>query len=397
MIPKADILERAQLERLQPTTIEKDYVLGWVLYGIAQDELLSQWVFKGGTCLKKCCFETYRFSEDLDFTIPAEQRLDASAIRDGLERVSRWVEAEAGIEFPRERLVVEKNPKGESAYQARATYSGPLRMKRSSLQKIKFDLTQDELLADKPSLRTVHHPYRDAKVPPPQVQTYSIEELLAEKSRALYQRQGRARDVYDVVHLSRNFRDDIDAPHAARLAAAKFAFKGLPTPTVDVIFARIELEVLAANWEDQLAHQIPLLPPVSAFVDELKEALGWWLEPAAALPVPAPVAGGKGERLEPRALFSPFGVALRTDSPHLANIRFAGRNRTLLRITYHDGERLVEPYSLRTRTTGNLLFYAHQRTKNGQVEAGTRAFNVGEIQRTDVTDIPFSPRFKVEL
>jgi predicted nucleotidyltransferase component of viral defense system len=26
-------------------------------------------VFKGGTCLKKCFFETYRFSEDLDFTI----------------------------------------------------------------------------------------------------------------------------------------------------------------------------------------------------------------------------------------------------------------------------------------------------------------------------------------
>ncbi len=27
------------------------------------------WVFKGGTCLKKCYIETYRFSEDLDFTV----------------------------------------------------------------------------------------------------------------------------------------------------------------------------------------------------------------------------------------------------------------------------------------------------------------------------------------
>jgi len=27
------------------------------------------WAFKGGTCLKKCYFETYRFSEDLDFTL----------------------------------------------------------------------------------------------------------------------------------------------------------------------------------------------------------------------------------------------------------------------------------------------------------------------------------------
>jgi hypothetical protein len=31
--------------------------------------LSNQWVFKGGTCLKKCYIETYRFSEDLDFTV----------------------------------------------------------------------------------------------------------------------------------------------------------------------------------------------------------------------------------------------------------------------------------------------------------------------------------------
>lgn len=34
----------------------------------AHGELGESWVFKGGTCLKKCYFETYRFSEDLDFT-----------------------------------------------------------------------------------------------------------------------------------------------------------------------------------------------------------------------------------------------------------------------------------------------------------------------------------------
>jgi len=55
---------------LAPNIVEKDYVLGWVLAGISNhEELGSNWVFKGGTCLKKCYFETYRFSEDLDFTI----------------------------------------------------------------------------------------------------------------------------------------------------------------------------------------------------------------------------------------------------------------------------------------------------------------------------------------
>jgi predicted nucleotidyltransferase component of viral defense system len=50
--------------------VEKDYVLGWILAGMyGHEELAESWVFKGGTCLKKCYFETYRFSEDLDFTL----------------------------------------------------------------------------------------------------------------------------------------------------------------------------------------------------------------------------------------------------------------------------------------------------------------------------------------
>jgi predicted nucleotidyltransferase component of viral defense system len=62
---------------LRPNVVEKDYVLGWLLAAInANEALTSSWVFKGGTCLKKCYFETYRFSEDLDFTLTDEAHLD---------------------------------------------------------------------------------------------------------------------------------------------------------------------------------------------------------------------------------------------------------------------------------------------------------------------------------
>jgi predicted nucleotidyltransferase component of viral defense system len=40
---------------LNANVIEKDYVLGWMLAGISHhSELGLSWVFKGGTCLKKC-------------------------------------------------------------------------------------------------------------------------------------------------------------------------------------------------------------------------------------------------------------------------------------------------------------------------------------------------------
>lgn len=73
MIDRREILAIAAQTSLTPHVVEKDYVLGWLLAGIfAHEELAESWIFKGGTCLKKCFFETYRFSEDLDFTLRDE-------------------------------------------------------------------------------------------------------------------------------------------------------------------------------------------------------------------------------------------------------------------------------------------------------------------------------------
>jgi predicted nucleotidyltransferase component of viral defense system len=70
LIDRGEILAVATDLGLAPEIVEKDYVLGWLLKGIFSHEALARaWTFKGGRCLKKCYFETYRFSEDLDFTL----------------------------------------------------------------------------------------------------------------------------------------------------------------------------------------------------------------------------------------------------------------------------------------------------------------------------------------
>ena len=71
MIPRPrDLFDLRAEWSLDVGVIEKDYVLGWLLAGIANHpDLAATWVFKGGTCLRKCYYETYRFSEDLDFTV----------------------------------------------------------------------------------------------------------------------------------------------------------------------------------------------------------------------------------------------------------------------------------------------------------------------------------------
>lgn len=95
MITRSVLAERVREWGLRDDVVEKDYVLGWLLWGIgAEKSLGDSWVFKGGTCLKKCYIETYRFSEDLDFTVLPDGPIapeDVAADRRGVERRERCV------------------------------------------------------------------------------------------------------------------------------------------------------------------------------------------------------------------------------------------------------------------------------------------------------------------
>ncbi len=67
VIAKQELMRLRGEWQLDVGVIEKDYVLGWVLAAIsAESALADTWIFKGGTCLRKCYYETYRFSEDLE-------------------------------------------------------------------------------------------------------------------------------------------------------------------------------------------------------------------------------------------------------------------------------------------------------------------------------------------
>jgi Nucleotidyl transferase AbiEii toxin, Type IV TA system len=129
MIPKNEILELATQVNLQPHVVEKDYVLGWLLAGIYQHpELRDAWVFKGGTCLKKCYFETYRFSEDLDFTVRDPSHINKDFLHRTFTDIGAWVYDQSGIEIPSERLDFEifTNPRGIDACLGRIYYRGPV-------------------------------------------------------------------------------------------------------------------------------------------------------------------------------------------------------------------------------------------------------------------------------
>lgn len=414
MIPKAELLAVAEETGLLPTTVEKDYAVGWVLFAIAAHEDLGRWYFKGGTCLKKCFFDTYRFSEDLDFTVPSDGPYDAGSIRASLLAVAEWVRDRTGIEFPAEGVEVQEsvNKRGQTTYEARMTFVGPLRLARAQRQRIRLDLTRDEIVVEAPESHEVFHGYSDTPDPTPRVRCYSLNEILAEKVRALFERSGRARDVYDVVNVGRNLRAELTPGQIRSLMAKKFAFKNLDVPSPDTILARVDPDVLGSDWVNALRHQLPVLPPAGEFLGGLREVLDWLLGVVPLGPALVPVPGGRDEAPVPpvrftrplaaralgRGALAPAGIWPESVyGSRMDRVRYAARNRLLARVAYHGVPRLVEPYSLRMPKTGNLLLYVFEVERGFDPGEGIKAFKVAELGDVQVTDVPFQPRFLVEL
>src|SRR5699024_9145767 len=97
MIYQKEIREKANAWKVTPNTVDKDYVLGHFLYCFFNFQNNKDlFVFKGGTCLRKCYFPDYRFSEDLDFTL-LDESFDLK--EKWLLKIAKMCTEQSGIQF----------------------------------------------------------------------------------------------------------------------------------------------------------------------------------------------------------------------------------------------------------------------------------------------------------
>lgn len=389
MIDKREILEAASSFSLLPNVVEKDYVLGWILAGIsAHDEIAERWVFKGGTCLKKCYFETYRFSEDLDFTLRDETHVDEEFLKSVFEEVVAWVSEQSGLNIPADQIEFDiyENPRGKPNCQGKIAYRGPVSPTSGGWPKIKLDLTADEKLVLPSVRREVFHPYSDKPEGGIWANCYAYEEAFGEKLRALGERT-RPRDLYDVVNLYRHTDSRPTATVLLEVLRQKCNHKAIPVPT----FASLQSHRLAleAMWSDMLKHQLPVLPPLNDFWDALPEIFAW-MTSSAPVPQRAIIQHGAGE-MPIRTRMLPMAVPLSSRST-LEIIRFAAANHLCVDLTYDHSVRRIEPYSLRQTAEGYFVLHAI-RNDSGE----HRSYRVDRMQGATVTAQVFNPRYAVEL
>lgn len=262
MIKPGEIQQKAREVGVRDQQIEKDYVLSWILKGVAQHQKLSKAiVFKGGTVLKKIYFEDYRFSEDLDFTL-LDNEITNEQIFAWFKEAFEYVREEANIPLE----IIDNNEHEDGGINFYISYVGPLGGQGSN-KKVKIDISRSEKLEFEPVLKTAIESYTD--VDSYQILCYPLEEVLVEKMRSVMQRM-EARDFYDIWYLLEIHEMDVDFytnEFQKKCASKKLNSSDFPKKLVE------RLPQYKGRWKTSMSEQIKDLPDFDQVVREVQRHL----------------------------------------------------------------------------------------------------------------------------
>lgn len=245
MITKAEIVEISKKEKLPLGTVEKDFILTYVLKKIYESELKNKLVFKGGTALHKFYLH-HRISVDLDFT-----ELEKININD-LKKIIEDKEINSRI-----KEIVKTNS------------STKIVLSYFSILEYKNNIILDISKREKPLLKLVVKKLKSPYFKEIKILTFQLEELVAEKIRALVQRN-KPRDYLDVYyalkHKKINLKKVINiAKKKLKIVKDKFS--------MDRITNKDKLALVRSLWEQDLRELLPDIPDFSKVIALLKDKL----------------------------------------------------------------------------------------------------------------------------
>ncbi|MCU0798470.1 MAG: nucleotidyl transferase AbiEii/AbiGii toxin family protein [Candidatus Thermoplasmatota archaeon] len=127
-----------------------------------------------------------------------------------------------------------------------------------------MDITdiENEIILLPVKRKTIYHPYPDNLEAV--VLAYSLEEMLAEKIRSLFQRT-RPRDLFDVWYL-KNDKVEVEG-----IIEKKFSNKGMTLDIDDLVRKK---DLLEKAWNNSLRHQMRTVPDFEQVFNEVVR----WLE-----------------------------------------------------------------------------------------------------------------------
>ncbi len=230
------------------SAIEKDFVISALFIILTSSPNFSKYTrrmsFRGGTCLKKVFYpDEMRFSEDLDFSglTPAECGGFHAAMNELIGK-------DLGATSFTETRVQYDNERGLDFL---VFYTSVLRQKNH----IAFNLSTTKAMKKAKNMDVHVEPYFTSLHPA--IPTMNIDEIIAEKVRALLQRT-KPRDVFDVWFLmeSKGKKLDIELLRAKLRrsydAAPDKSKKNIENYVMSEIVSRMIRTVTGRAWQNEL-------------------------------------------------------------------------------------------------------------------------------------------------
>lgn len=275
MVSQKEIIRLSKQFDVAPEVIDKDWVLGHLLnafYSVGNNKEL--FVFKGGTCLKKCYFDDYRFSEDLDFTLVEKDFLINKTF---INKITKKATDNSNIVFSFESIKEQIHNDIQQGYEVKIKYWGanhkpnsPIPLPSRWQTYIKLDISFSEELFDRVDNRQILHNYSDSELISETIPSYSMLEIISEKLRALIQRN-RPRDIYDIWYIM-NSNTTLNLLDIKDLLIKKANSKDIEIVGIEQFINDEKLRKNKRAWNSSLSHHLPIekLPEFDLVYADLK-------------------------------------------------------------------------------------------------------------------------------
>jgi predicted nucleotidyltransferase component of viral defense system len=388
MIDKQEIDAKAEELGVHAANVQRDYVFGWLLAGLAQAEnrLRPALILKGGNCFRKAYFEHARFSNDLDFSTQTE--ITGEGVLEGLSQACAFAGERSGVEFLVDESRISERSMADSEskmYEARV-YFKSFYGEEDVRIRVDLDVKEFDRLFLPIQARRLIHTYSDAALCEADIRCVKLEELLASKLKALLHRR-HSPDLYDFVHAV-FFQKTLNI--SRREVLTTFLKQTIYEP--DPLIARkllleLPFQAIRGLWNEYLV--CPKLSIVS-----FDDAENWFKT----------VIGEIFSLAEPRFAYAgvPGGAGLTYfPSQSRSDIMESARLHRLLRFMYDGLERVVEPYALvfKRRRDGVAREYLYGWDLRGgrSGEVGIKSYIADKVHSVTILEESFEPRFPIEL
>ncbi len=261
MISIVEINRVANKYQVPAETIEKDYIISWILWSLSKSDIKDYFTFYGGTALKKIYFEDHRFSEDIDLI--SEKGFSKDQLHQFLlciEKIKEEVNIAVTIDY-------EKSQSMQSREIMYLLYDGFEEIVGAP-KEIKIDFNMNTTIYGVSQLAGVIETYSDLKNRRSLLNAMTSNSILANKIGMLFDiSRDEPRDIYDIWFLlNRQQQFEFSFDQIQSIIKEKYSFK----PTTKMIKDRLKLQ---QHWQTRLQKQIANLPEQHIVIQEILNKL----------------------------------------------------------------------------------------------------------------------------